>query len=121
MKVSIIVLIGFEIWWSFTKPLFKNLSKILITIFKKKNKIKILGLLSTDWDKEDGGGFISDKKLYPLVPTEFLIFNPRVEHTSAKVKSDKKRMAIDFTVSKLWKHNQQNQKDVDSNNGFVTS
>lgn len=66
-----------------------------------ENKIKILGLLSTDWDKEDGGGFISDKKLYPLVPTEFLIFNPRVEHTSAKVKSDKKRMAIDFTVSKL--------------------
>ena len=66
-----------------------------------ENKIKILGLLSTDWDKEDGGGFIYDRKLYPLVPTEFLIFNSRVEHTGAKIKSDKRRFGIDFTVSKL--------------------
>jgi len=66
-----------------------------------KNKIKVLGLLNTDWDKEDGGGFIYDRKLYPLVPTEFLIFNSRVEHTGAKIKSDKRRFGIDFTVSKL--------------------
>jgi hypothetical protein len=66
-----------------------------------ENKIKVLGLLSADWDIYDGGGFWYNEKVYPMIPTEFIIFDPNVRHSSDKIKSNKQRMAIDFTVTKL--------------------
>tara|TARA_A100001011_G_scaffold95912_1_gene100873 strand:+ start:170 stop:637 length:468 start_codon:yes stop_codon:yes gene_type:complete len=66
-----------------------------------ENKIKVLGLLSDKWKKEDGGGFWYNQIVYPMIPTEFIIFDPNVRHSSDKIKSNKQRMAIDFTVTKL--------------------
>ena len=66
-----------------------------------ENKIKVLGLLSDEWKKEDGGGFWYNQIVYPMIPTEFIIFDPNVRHSSDKIKSNKQRMAIDFTVTKL--------------------
>ena len=66
-----------------------------------ENKIKVLGLLSDEWKKEDGGGFWYNQIVYPMIPTEFIIFDPNVRHSSDKIKSNKQRIAIDFTVTKL--------------------
>ena len=63
--------------------------------------VKILGLLNHDWNSnKDGGGFIIKENKYDLKPTNFLLFDSREEHSNAKILSDKKRVAIDFAVSK---------------------
>ena len=67
-----------------------------------ENKLKILGILNSDWDNMiDGGGFIYDEMSYPLQPMNFLIFDSRQTHSNDIVFSDKERIAIDFTVTKL--------------------
>ena len=67
-----------------------------------ESKLKVLGLLNSDWDnKIDGGGFICNNISYPLQPTNFLIFDSRQTHSNDTVFSDKDRYAIDFTVTKL--------------------
>ena len=65
-------------------------------------KLKVLGLLNSDWNsEEDGGGFIYDEMSYPLQPMDFLIFDSRQTHSNDIILSDKQRYAIDFTVTKL--------------------
>jgi len=67
-----------------------------------ESKLKVLGLLNSDWDnKIDGGGFICNNISYPLQPTNFLIFDSRQTHSNDTVFSNKDRYAIDFTVTKL--------------------
>ena len=60
--------------------------------------VKLLGVLNTDWEESWGGGFTHGGTTYPVLPTDFLLFDPRVEHRAADILTDKKRFAIDFTV-----------------------
>ena len=64
------------------------------------NKIKIVGILNHDWTYEDGGGFIYEDKQWNMKSTDFIIFDSRNQHSNAIVFSDKKRIAIDYLVSK---------------------
>ena len=67
-----------------------------------ENKLKVLGILNSDWDsKIDGGGFICNNVSYSLQPMNFLIFDSRQTHSNDIIFSDKERIAIDFTVTKL--------------------
>ena len=67
-----------------------------------ENKLKILGILNSDWDnRQDGGGFIYEDMSYSLQPMNFLIFDSRQTHSNDIIFSDKERIAIDFTVTKL--------------------
>ena len=65
-----------------------------------KDYIKILGLLNRDWGAEDGGLFLHGDEAIPMVPTHFVIFDPRVQHCASEITTDKKRLGIDFTVKK---------------------
>ena len=66
---------------------------------KDKKIIKLLGVLNADWDCDvDGGGFTHGGEVFPLVPCDFLLFDPRVTHRADDILSDKKRLAIDFTL-----------------------
>ena len=65
-----------------------------------KNYIKILGLLNSDWGPDDGGLFLHGEEAIPMVPTHFVIFDPRVQHCASEITTDKKRLGIDFTVKK---------------------
>ena len=61
--------------------------------------IKVLGILNSDWNHEtDGGGFEHGDNIYKLKPGDFLIFDPKVKHRAEDIKSDKKRIAIDWTL-----------------------
>ena len=62
--------------------------------------IKILGLLNSDWGPDDGGLFLHGDEAIPMVPTHFIIFDPRVQHCASEITTDKKRLGIDFTVKK---------------------
>ena len=64
------------------------------------NKIKIVGILNHDWTYEDGGGFIYEDKQWNMKSTDFIVFDSRNQHSNAIVFSDKKRLAIDYLVSK---------------------
>ena len=67
-----------------------------------EGKLKVLGILNSDWNsKEDGGGFIYEDMSYSLQPMNFLIFDSRQTHSNDIIFSDKERIAIDFTVTKL--------------------
>lgn len=63
-----------------------------------KDHIKILGLLNSDWNSEDGGFFIHGDEEIPMEPTNFVIFDPRVPHACSEILTDKKRFGVDFTV-----------------------
>ena len=64
--------------------------------------IKVLGILNSDWDnRQDGGGFIYEDMSYSLQPMNFLIFDSRQTHSNDIIFSDKERIAVDFTVTKL--------------------
>jgi len=66
---------------------------------KDQKIVKLLGVLNSDWDsKVDGGGFTHGDTTYPLVPCDFILFDPRVTHRADNILSDKKRLAIDFTL-----------------------
>ena len=62
--------------------------------------IKILGLLNSDWGSQDGGLFLHGDEAITMVPTSFVVFDPRVLHCASEITTDKKRLGIDFTVKK---------------------
>ena len=64
----------------------------------EKNLIKVLGVLNSDWQDSWGGGFEHGGEVYPVRPTDFLIFDSKVPHRAADILVDKKRIAIDFTL-----------------------
>ena len=67
-----------------------------------ENKLKILGLLNSDWNHiQDGGGFEHGNNIYKLEAGDFIVFDPRVKHRAEDIMSDKKRIAIDFTARAL--------------------
>ena len=59
---------------------------------------KVLGILNTDWQDSWGGGFEHGGEVYPVRPTDFIIFDYKVHHRAADILVDKKRVAIDFTL-----------------------
>jgi hypothetical protein len=64
-----------------------------------EGRLKVLGLLNSDWDsKIDGGGFICNDVKYVLEPTDFLIFDSNQTHSNDLITSDKDRYAIDFML-----------------------
>jgi ectoine hydroxylase-related dioxygenase (phytanoyl-CoA dioxygenase family) len=66
---------------------------------KDTKLIKLLGVLNADWDcTKDGGGFTHGEETFPLEPGDFLLFDPRIPHRADNILSDKKRIAIDFTL-----------------------
>ena len=62
--------------------------------------IKILGLLNSNWNSKDGGLFLHGDESIPMVPTNFIVFDPRVPHCASKITTNEKRLGIDFTVKK---------------------
>jgi len=62
--------------------------------------VKVVGLLNSDWQEEWGGGLFCDETSYYAKPTSFYIFDPSIPHMSEEIVTDKKRLAIDFTVFK---------------------
>ena len=65
-----------------------------------KDYIKILGLLNSDWGPQDGGLFEHGDEVIPMVPTHFVVFDPRITHCASEITTDKKRLGLDFTVKK---------------------
>ena len=64
------------------------------------NYIKIVGLLNSNWNAKDGGAFIYGEEEIDMVPTNFIVFDPRVSHCASKITTNEKRLGIDFTVRK---------------------
>ena len=62
--------------------------------------IKILGLLNSNWNSKDGGLFLHGDESIPMVPTQFVVFDPRIPHSASKNTTNEKRLGIDFTVRK---------------------
>ena len=65
-----------------------------------ENYIKILGLLNNNWNPKDGGAFVHGDEEIDMVPTNFVVFDPRVPHNASKIITNEKRLGIDFTVKK---------------------
>ena len=65
-----------------------------------KDYVKILGLLNSNWNKKDGGFFLHGDESIPMVPTNFVVFDPRVSHCASEITTHEKRLGIDFTVKK---------------------
>ena len=65
-----------------------------------ENYIKILGLLNNNWNPKDGGAFVHGDEEIDMVPTNFVVFDPRVPHNASKITTNEKRLGIDFTVKK---------------------
>ena len=62
--------------------------------------IKIVGLLNSNWNAKDGGAFIHGEDEIDMVPTNLIVFDPRVSHCASKINTNEKRLGIDFTVRK---------------------
>ena len=63
--------------------------------------IKVLGILNSDWNHiSDGGGFEHGGILHSPEPGDFIVFDPRVPHKAQDILTDKKRIAIDWTIRK---------------------
>ena len=61
--------------------------------------IKVLGILNSDWNHiSDGGGFEHGNNIYKLEAGDFIVFDPRVPHKAEDIMTDKKRIAIDWTI-----------------------
>ena len=67
---------------------------------KQDNVNKILGVVNSEWQESWGGGFTHGGETTYIPPTSFAIFDSTVPHAAADILTDKKRMAIDFTVRK---------------------
>ena len=65
-----------------------------------KDYVKILGLLNSNWNEKDGGLFLHGDESIPMVPTNFVVFDPRVSHCASEITTPEKRLGIDFTVKK---------------------
>ena len=63
-----------------------------------EGKVKILGIINSDWKEEWGGGFFHNGTSNYIKPTSFCIFDPSESHAAEEIFTDKKRLAIDFTV-----------------------
>ena len=59
---------------------------------------KILGILNPVWKAEWGGGFKHNDVTYPMLPGDFIVFDPHIGHFAEDIKVDKKRLAIDFAL-----------------------
>ena len=59
---------------------------------------KILGILNTSWGDDWGGGFKHNDITYPMIPGDFIIFDPSIGHFAEDIKTDAKRLAIDFAL-----------------------
>ena len=62
--------------------------------------VKLVGLLNSNWNSKDGGLFLHGDEAIPMVPTNFVVFDPRVPHCASKITTNEKRLGIDFTVKK---------------------
>ena len=62
--------------------------------------IKIVGLLNSNWNPKDGGLFEHGDESIPMVPTNFVVFDPRIPHCASEILTNEKRLGIDFTVKK---------------------
>ena len=62
--------------------------------------IKIVGLLNNNWNPKDGGAFVHGDEEIDMVPTNFVVFDPRVPHRASQITTHEKRLGIDFTVKK---------------------
>jgi hypothetical protein len=62
--------------------------------------IKIVGLLNSNWNSKDGGLFEHGDESIPMVPTNFVVFDPRIPHCASEILTNEKRLGIDFTVKK---------------------
>ena len=62
--------------------------------------IKIVGLLNSNWNAKDGGLFEYGDESIPMIPTNFVVFDPRVSHCASEITTNEKRLGIDFTVRK---------------------
>ena len=62
--------------------------------------IKIIGILNTNWNSKDGGAFQHGDEEIDMVPTNFIVFDPRVLHCASKITTNEKRLGIDFTVKR---------------------
>ena len=62
--------------------------------------IKIVGLLNSNWNSKDGGLFLHGDESIPMVPTHFVVFDPRIPHCASEITTNEKRLGIDFTVRK---------------------
>ena len=62
------------------------------------NFIKVMGVINSDWEEEWGGSFFHDGTSYYAKPTSFYIFDQLKPHAADEIFTDKKRLAIDFTV-----------------------
>ena len=60
--------------------------------------MKVLGIINSDWKDGDGGGFQHDGTLHKLLPGDFIVFDPRLPHKAEDIITDKKRIAIDWTI-----------------------
>ena len=65
-----------------------------------KDYIKILGLLNSDWGPQFGGLFEHGDEVIPMVPTSFVVFDPRIEHCASEITTHQKRLGLDFTVKR---------------------
>ncbi|SVC92309.1 uncharacterized protein METZ01_LOCUS345163 [marine metagenome] len=74
------------------------------------NFIKVMGVINSDWEEEWGGSFFHDGTSYYAKPTSFYIFDQLKPHAADEIFTDKKRLAIDFTVFR----NQQSLEKVRS-------
>ena len=64
-----------------------------------EGRLKVLGILNSDWNSEkDGGGFICDGVAYKLNPTDFLIFDSNQTHANDTILSDKNRYDRNDTI-----------------------
>ena len=72
--------------------------------------VKILGIINSDWEEKWGGGFFHNGTSNYAKPTSFYIFDQLKPHACEEIFTDKKRIAIDFTVFR----NQQSLKRVQS-------
>ena len=62
--------------------------------------IIVLGILNSVWNHiSDGGGF-ERGVLHSPEPGDFIVFDPRVPHKAQDIFTDKKRIAIDWTIKK---------------------
>jgi|TARA_R110000824_G_C14957918_1_gene651670 hypothetical protein len=67
---------------------------------KGEGFVKILGIITRDWEENYGGGFFYNGTSNYIKPTSFCIFDPTEEHANEEIFTDKKRFAIDFAVFK---------------------
>jgi len=72
------------------------------TDYDSDDIVKILGILDPSWDPETmGGHFSHDNKEYPMIPGDFIVFDPRIIHAAKDIKTDRKRFAIDYAIRRM--------------------